>query len=150
MPRLSRSSAMDREAVLAAFDEQIRRHRGPNGPDEHVEREERVIRIISNAGGWAGVTWSDLDAATADAFIAAQVSRFAHLARSGERKHCSYDRPRTCPSGLAAGMTPEPAEARLRVQTTVAAVAMRPRRLPCWANALFTHFALSPVERAAC
>jgi len=105
---------MDQEAVLAAFDEQIRRHRGPSGPDEHVEREERVIRIIFDAGGWAGVTWSDLDPATADAVIAAQVSRFAQLARPWEWKHYSYDRPPDLPERLlAAGLTPEPAEALL-------------------------------------
>jgi hypothetical protein len=77
------------------------------------------------------VTWSDLDPATADAVIAGQVSRFAQLARPWEWKHYSYDRPPDLPERLlAAGMTREPAEARLRAKTTVAAVAMRPRRLP--------------------
>jgi GNAT superfamily N-acetyltransferase len=103
------AAAMDQEAVLAAFDEQIRRHQMPSGPDEHIEREELVVRVISD--GWAGVTWSDLNPATADAVIAAQVNRFARLARSWERKQYSYDQPPDLPERLvAAGLSPEPAE----------------------------------------
>jgi len=95
--------------VLAAFDEQVRRHAGPPGPDEEVEREAFVVRIISD--GWSGVTWSDLDPVTADGVIAAQVGRFAQLARPWEWKHYSYDRPADLPDRLvAAGLTPEPAE----------------------------------------
>jgi GNAT superfamily N-acetyltransferase len=105
---------MDQEAVLAAFDEQMRRHRGSHSRDEDVESEDRVVRVISDVGAWTGVTWSDLDQVTADAVIAAQVSRFAQLARPWEWKHYSYDQPPDLPERLlAAGMTPEPAEALL-------------------------------------
>jgi GNAT superfamily N-acetyltransferase len=105
---------MDRQAVLAAFDEQIRRHPTPGARDGHVEHDAGVIRCIGGADGWNGVTWSALEATNADAVIAAQVSRFAELARPWEWKHYSHDRPPDLPERLlAAGLTPEPAEALL-------------------------------------
>jgi len=119
------SSDVDQEAVLAAFDEQIRRHAGPPGPDEDVEREGSVVRIISN--GWSGVTWSDLDPSTADAVIAAQVDRFAQLARPWEWKHYSYDQPADLPARLvAAGLTAEPAETLLVAEIADLAVDVPP------------------------
>jgi GNAT superfamily N-acetyltransferase len=103
---------MDRQAVLAAFDEQIRRH--PGTADGHVERDQHVIRSIGGADGWNGVTWSALDDANADAVIAAQISRFAELSRPWEWKHYSHDRPPDLPQRLlAAGFAPDPAEALL-------------------------------------
>jgi GNAT superfamily N-acetyltransferase len=105
---------MDREAVLAAFDEQIRRHPEPEAPDGHVEYDEGVVRSVSGGDGWDGVIWCDLDPARADAVIAAQVSRFAELSRPWEWKHYSYDRPPDLPDRLlAAGFTRAPAEALL-------------------------------------
>lgn len=99
---------MDRHAVLAAFDEQIRR----NPLDGHVERDSAVVRSVS--ADWSGVTWCDLDGADADAVIAAQVSRFAELSGQWEWKHYSYDRPADLSDRLlAAGFTPEPAETLL-------------------------------------
>ena len=84
---------MDRQAVLAAFDEQIRRHPVPDAPNGHVEHDDNVIRSMSVGAGWTGVTWSDLDQVSADTVIAAQVSRFAELSRPWEWKHYSYDQP---------------------------------------------------------
>ena len=105
---------MDRRAVLAAFDEQIRRHPGPDAPDGQVEHDGGVVRSVSGGDGWNGVTWCDLDRVSADAVIAAQISRFAELARPWEWKHYSYDQPPDLPERLlAAGFTPEPAEALL-------------------------------------
>ena len=103
---------MDQDAVLGAYDTQIRQHRGPSGPGEVVEREDHVVRVI--ADGWGGVTWSDLDPDTADVVIAAQVTRFAQLGRSWEWKHYGYDRPADLSERLvAAGLTAEPAETLL-------------------------------------
>jgi GNAT superfamily N-acetyltransferase len=105
---------MDRQAVLAAFDEQIRRHPEPDTPDGHVEHDDTVIRSMSVGDGWNGVTWCDLDHVSADAVIAAQISRFAELSRPWEWKHYSYDQPPDLPDRLlAAGFTPQPAEALL-------------------------------------
>ena len=94
---------MDRDALLAAFDAQIRRGTGhaPGG-----------VRVVSDADGWSGVTWSDLEGRDADAVIAAQITRFADQPGPWEWKHYSYDRPADLPQRLvAAGFTPEPAEA---------------------------------------
>lgn len=107
---------MDPRAVLAAFDEQLRRNPSdvPNG---HVEHDDGVVRGIS--GGWVGVTWCDLDEARADAVIAAQLGRFAELARPWEWKHYSYDRPADLPERLlAAGFTPGESETLLVAETT--------------------------------
>ncbi len=105
---------MDSQAVLAAFDEQVRRHPRPEAPDGHVERDGAVIRILSATGGWTGVGWSDLDRSNADAVIAAQVRRFDQLSRPWEWKLYSYDRPADLPDRLvAAGFTPQPAETLL-------------------------------------
>jgi ribosomal protein S18 acetylase RimI-like enzyme len=105
---------MDRQVVLAAFDEQIRRRPEPDPPDGRIEHDDRVIRTVSAGDGWLGVAWSDLDDAGADAVIAAQVARFERLGRPWEWKHYSYDQPADLPARLlAAGFTREPAEALL-------------------------------------
>jgi GNAT superfamily N-acetyltransferase len=102
---------MDAEAVLAAFDEQVRRNPATEG---RVERDDRVVRSVSGAGGWNGVTWSDLDEGSADAVIAAQIDRFAELRAPWEWKHYSYDRPPDLPDRLAAaGFEREPEETLL-------------------------------------
>jgi GNAT superfamily N-acetyltransferase len=105
---------MDRHAVLAAFDEQLRRQPQPDTPDGHVEHDPGVVRIVAVGDEWTGVTWCDLDPASADAVIAAQIRRFAQLHRSWEWKHYSYDQPPDLGDRLlAAGFTPEPVEALL-------------------------------------
>jgi len=95
---------VDRSAVLAAYDEQVRRRPqlGPRGGV--VEREEGLVRAIS-LDGWHGVSWSALDAARAPAVIAAQVERFSAEGRAWEWKHYSHDRPAELPALLlAAGL----------------------------------------------
>jgi GNAT superfamily N-acetyltransferase len=107
-------ACVDRAAVLAAFDEQVRRHPVPVAPGERVEREDRVVRLISAGDGFSGVTWSDLDDASADRVIAAQVERFAEVGGPWEWKHYSWDRPADLADRLRAAMlTPEPPEALL-------------------------------------
>ena len=102
---------VNRPAVLAAFDDQVRRR--PEGPGVRVERDDDVIRVQpAGADGWAGVTWSDLDDTNADAVIAAQVARFGP--REWEWKHYSYDQPADLPERLLqAGFRAEPAETLL-------------------------------------
>lgn len=105
---------MDRQEVLAAFDEQIRRHPEPDPSDGYVEHDDGVVRTMSAGEGWCGVTWSDLDPVSAGAAISAQINRFAERAGPWEWKHYSYDQPPDLPDRLlAAGFTSEPAETLL-------------------------------------
>jgi GNAT superfamily N-acetyltransferase len=101
---------MDRRAVLAAFDEQIRRH--PPAEGERIERDDAVVRVVSDEDGWSMVTWSALTQKNADSVIAATIERFAALGVGAwEWKHYSYDRPADLPQRLlAAGFTAEPPE----------------------------------------
>jgi GNAT superfamily N-acetyltransferase len=104
---------MDQTAVLAAFDEQLRRNPQPDTADTAVERSAGLVRTVSGSG-WNGVTWSDLDAGDVDTVIADQVRRFGELARPWEWKHYSYDRPADLPARLvAAGLARQPAETLL-------------------------------------
>lgn len=103
--------------MLAAFDEQVRRHPEPDAADGHIEYDDGVIRSVSPGGGWTGVTWSDLDRASADAAITAQLRRFADLGRPWEWKHYSYDEPADLPERLlAAGFTALPVESLLAAE----------------------------------
>ena len=112
------AAAMDEPAVLAAYDEQVRRRPQVTGPDEHVERAAGIVRVVSTGPGWAGVTWSDLDELTADPAIAAQVDRFGRTGRPWEWKLYSYDRPADLPERLAAaGLVRGPGESLLVAQT---------------------------------
>jgi GNAT superfamily N-acetyltransferase len=107
------NAGMDRTAVLAESDNQVRRNPATE-PGSCIEREQRVTRIISGGDGWTGVLWADLTEADADAVIAAQVSRFAEFARPWEWKYYSYDQPAGLPGRLqAAGFVPDPAETLL-------------------------------------
>ncbi len=103
---------MNPRQVLAAFDAQLRRHPELDASQWQVERDDRVIRCIGDA--WTGVAWCDLDEGSADAVIAAQVARFAELARAWEWKHYSYDQPPDLADRLiASGFTRQPDEALL-------------------------------------
>ena len=118
---------MDPTAVLQAFDEQVRRNPNPVAPHERIERDERVVRFISEGKGWTGVTWCDLDEASADRVIASQIDRFAQLSRAWEWKHYSHDQPADLADRLcAAGFTPEPAEALLVGETAGLPLAVDP------------------------
>jgi GNAT superfamily N-acetyltransferase len=105
--------AVDRAAVLAKFDDQLRRNPAPE-PHTRVERGERITRIIPGGDGWSGVLWADLDQADASAVIEAEISRFAETGRSWEWKYYSYDQPADLPERLrAAGFAADPAETLL-------------------------------------
>jgi GNAT superfamily N-acetyltransferase len=100
--------------VLAAYDEQIRRHPEPDAADGHIEYDDGVIRSVSPAHAWTGVTWSDLNQANVDAAIAAQLARFVDLGTAWEWKYYSYDQPTDLPDRLlAAGFRPQPTETLL-------------------------------------
>ncbi len=114
---------MSRGAVLAAFDEQLRR--SPRPSSGRVEREGAIVRVVGE--GWSGVTWSDLDERTADRAIAAEIERFARPGKGWEWKHYSYDQPADLPLRLrAAGLLAEPTESLLVAEASVIAAATPP------------------------
>jgi GNAT superfamily N-acetyltransferase len=101
---------VDLPAVLAAFDEQMRR-RPVAGPAMRVEAEKRVTRTVGTDGSWAAVVWSDLGETDADEAIAAEVAR---ATGSLAWKLYSHDQPADLPDRLtAAGFRPEPDETLL-------------------------------------
>jgi len=107
------AAGMDPQAVLGAFDEQIRRQLDSDAGGRVIERDPRWVRSVS-PDGWAGVTWSHLDEASADAVLKAQVTRFAGARQPWEWKYYSYDEPSDLPDRLlAAGFVPEEPEALL-------------------------------------
>lgn len=94
---------MDHDAVLAAFDRQLRRA---------AEAVGRVMRQTGSADDWNGVLWSGLDEHTADAAIAEQVRYFTARGYDFEWKLYAHDRPADLGDRLlAAGFEPEPEEA---------------------------------------
>ncbi|MFF3258168.1 GNAT family N-acetyltransferase [Streptomyces sp. NPDC002932] len=106
-----------REGLLAVFDREMRELAHPDGPGVRVERTGDVVRRTGAAHDWNGVVWSspDLDAARADAAIAAQV---AHCVEHGydefEWKLYGHDRPADLGDRLlAAGFEAEEPETLL-------------------------------------
>jgi ribosomal protein S18 acetylase RimI-like enzyme len=95
---------VDLNAVLALFDQQIRRG--------HSAVASGNVRALGSEGSWATVVWSDLDETTADAAIAAQIARFGSLGADFEWKLYTHDRPANLADRLvAAGFRPGPEEA---------------------------------------
>src|SRR5689334_11436540 len=112
--RVCFGAGMDCRAVLAAYDEQIRRRPVPDLAGGWVERDRGVVRCISGPGAWNGITWTDLGSADVEAVIAAQIRAFAGIANGWEWKHHSYDQPADLPDRLvAAGFVRREAEALL-------------------------------------
>lgn len=100
-------TTLDPAALLAAYEEQVRRHPERDGADG-VERADGVVRVVAPDGGWLGVVSSDLDDGSADAAIAAQVRRFAAVGQPWEWKHYSHDAPADLSGRLRHnGFTPE-------------------------------------------
>ncbi|MFE3764666.1 GNAT family N-acetyltransferase [Streptomyces sp. NPDC059104] len=113
---------MDHDELLKVrdrYDAQMRRDAVPDAANARVERVGAVVRQTVPGLGWNGVLWSDLDADTADAEIAAQVAYFGARADAGgdeefEWKLYSHDRPADLGDRLrAAGFVPEPPETLL-------------------------------------
>jgi len=85
---------MDRAAVLAAFNEQVRRATEPDGTGAVFEAAGHVVRRIARPGhDGSGVNWSDLDAGNADTVIAEQVAFFCARGQEFEWKLYDYDQP---------------------------------------------------------
>ena len=106
--------AMDRNAVLALFDQQIRQGLSSGPSTAQTDLARRVLADVGSDGSWVTIVWSDLDASTVDLAIAEQIARFAPLGRDFEWKLYTHDRPADLGQRLvAAGFRPEAEEALL-------------------------------------
>ncbi|MFF8954392.1 GNAT family N-acetyltransferase [Streptomyces sp. NPDC014894] len=118
---------MDHDETLALFDRLTRRDAVADSPGARVERVGPVVRQTGGANDWNGVLWSDLDAGTADAAIAAQIAHFAALGRDIEWKLYSHDLPVDLGERLeAAGFAAEPAETLMVVEAAALDTSARP------------------------
>jgi GNAT superfamily N-acetyltransferase len=98
--------------LLAAFDRRLRATAEPDEPGARIERTGGVLRQVgATPSDWHGIVHSDLDAATADAAIQAQIAYFRTLGADFEWKLYSHDRPADLATRLhAAGFTPDAPE----------------------------------------
>lgn len=102
---------MDLEAIRELFDRQLRQGARTDDPGTLIEHVDGVVRQTGADDDWNGVRWSDLDAATADAAIAAQIRHFTARERAFEWKLYAHDRPGDLGGRLtAAGFAAEPEE----------------------------------------
>lgn len=100
---------MDSAAVLAAFNDQIRRSTSTEADGGQAIETAHAVRRHAGPNAWNGVVWSDLDESNADQEIADQVAAFGCL--EFEWKYYSYDQPADLPDRLLrAGFVAEPEE----------------------------------------
>ena len=122
---------MDRDEVLAAYDDQIRRDTTPPLPSWVVEDLGRIIRQTAPPGDHTGafIGWNDfsgLDDATIDTMIAEQVAYFVELGRHSEWKHFDHDAPADLSDRLvAAGLERQDPEALVAGETSAVLEACR-------------------------
>lgn len=94
-------SQMDLVAVLADFDEQMRRHPSQS-LGAQVELGAKVTRVVAERGGWSGVIWSELGDDDVEEALASEIGRFAGQALPWEWKYYSHDGPPDLPVRLQA------------------------------------------------
>ncbi|HET9897432.1 MAG TPA: GNAT family N-acetyltransferase [Streptosporangiaceae bacterium] len=100
---------MDRDAVLTAYNVQVRQSTSPDGTGATIEADGIVVRRIAPAGqDGSGIVWSNLDETSADAVIAEQVRFFGGRGVKFEWKVFDYDQPadlagRLVAAGFVAG-----------------------------------------------
>lgn len=123
---------MDRQAVLTAFNQQVRRNTAPDGTGATFETDGLVVRRIAQPGTeGSGIIWTDLDPATVDAVIARQVELFAGRGTEFEWKVFDYDEPEDLPERLlAAGFVPEEPESFMVAGVAEVIEALKGAELP--------------------
>ncbi|HVB44756.1 MAG TPA: GNAT family N-acetyltransferase [Streptosporangiaceae bacterium] len=123
---------MDRAAVIAAFNQQVRRNVEPDGTGATYEDDGIVVRRLAPPGQHgSGVFWSGLDAGSADTMIADQVALFGRRGDRFEWKLYSFDAPADLAQRLlAAGFVPEDDEAFMVAAAAAVSEALRPAVLP--------------------
>ena len=123
---------MDRTAVLAAFNNQVRQCTMPDGTGAAFETDDFVVRRLAPAGQeGSGIVWSNLDSASADAVIAEQVAVFGGRDERFEWKFYDYDQPADLADRLvAAGFVAEEAESFMVAAVPEVLDALRSAALP--------------------
>ena len=123
---------MNRTAVLAAFNEQVRQSTRPDGTGATFQAGSLVVRRLAVPGqGGSGVLWSRLDAGNADEVIAAEVKLFAGRGEEFEWKLYSYDEPGDLAARLlAADFVPEEPESLMVAAIADIAGALASAELP--------------------
>jgi GNAT superfamily N-acetyltransferase len=103
---------MDRSAVLAAFNQQVRQATAPDGTGATFTTTDVLVRRLAPPGQeGSGIIWTDLGSADADAVIAEQIAIFAGRAQPFEWKLYDYDQPADLAGRLrAAGLVAEEPE----------------------------------------
>jgi GNAT superfamily N-acetyltransferase len=123
---------MDRAAVLAAFNEQVRRATAPDGTGAAFEVTDLVVRRVARPGhDGSGINWSALDAGNADDAIAEQVAFFGERGQEFEWKLYDYDEPADLAKRLvAAGFAAEDPESFVVAEAAAIAAELRGSALP--------------------
>ncbi|MCI4348728.1 MAG: GNAT family N-acetyltransferase [Thermoplasmata archaeon] len=99
---------MDREAVLASFDAEMRKD-PPRDAGYRLERKANIIRALGDANHF--ISYACPTSAEAPDLVAEQAAEFRALGEEVEWKVYSYDRPAELPELLArAGFRPDPPE----------------------------------------
>lgn len=83
-------SRMDIAAVLANFNEQMRRHPAAE-PGVQVELDTKTTRLVASRSGWSAVIWSDLGDDDLEETTTSEIERFSGQVQSWEWKYYSYD-----------------------------------------------------------
>jgi GNAT superfamily N-acetyltransferase len=123
---------MDRTAVLAAFNKQVRQRMAPDGTGAEFEADEFVVRRLAPAGqDGSGILWTNLDSANADSVIAEQVAVFGGRGERFEWKLYDYDQPADLADRLvAAGFVAEQAESFVVAEVSEVTHALGSAELP--------------------
>lgn len=123
---------MDHDAVLTAYNAQVRQATSPDGTGAAFEADGIVVRRVAPAGqDGSGIVWSDLDEANADAVIAEQVRFFGDRGRTFEWKVFDYDRPADLADRLvAAGFVAQEPESFVVGEVGQIIDALRSAKLP--------------------
>ena len=129
---------MDRTAVLAAFNKQVRQSATPDGTGAEFETDDFVVRRIAPPGQeGSGIFWSNLGPASADAVIAEQIAVFGGRGQRFEWKLYDYDKPADLADRLAAaGFVAEDAESFVVAEVSEVREALRSAELPVGVTAV--------------
>jgi GNAT superfamily N-acetyltransferase len=123
---------MDRAAVLAAFNQQVRQATAPDGTGATFTRTDVLVRRLAPPGQeGSGIVWTDLGSADPDLVIAEQIAIFAGRAQSFEWKLYDYDQPADLADRLrAAGLVAAEPESFMVAEVTPVLERLRSASLP--------------------